>query len=223
MHKLYKITNQINGKVYVGITKLELDQRWKQHVSQSKSPKYPLHRAINKHGQDNFCITLLYECDDRRTISEMEEPTILSYDSRENGYNVAKGGYGGDLGDAVNAKRKITISNYSDEVKQRLSDMRRVRQTGQTKHNSSGRKSQSEKLMGNQHALGLKHTDETKRKISEANANKPKSDSTKQKMSDYAISNHINTRFYGRNACCICCQKEWDIGNYTKHIKRNKI
>ena len=152
-------------------------------------------------------------------ISSLEEPTILEFDSRQNGYNVAKGGYGGDLGKEANRKRSQTMLNRPQEEKDRLADLQRNRQLGRTKLNDAGRQAQSDKIKGNKFALGHKHSPETKRIISEANKG-PKSISTRQKMSQYAIMNNNGARFAGRRASCICCQREWDIGNYTQHIKR---
>ena len=220
MHKLYIITNQINKKVYVGITKLSLDQRWKQHIFSSKTPKYPIQYAIKKYGSDNFVITLLKEDIDRKIISEQEEPTILKFNSRTAGYNVAKGGYGGDLGPEANARRIDTMLNRSDDEKHKRSLAQSARQTGRTKANDLGRLAQSEKMLGNTYAIGYNHTEITKQLISEANA-KPKSKETKLKMSKSAILNCNIERISKRLTSCICCQRQWDIGNYTKHIMRN--
>lgn len=219
MHKLYKITNLVNQKCYVGITKLTLNERWVRHLQSSKNPKYPLHRAIKKYGPDSFQIELIEESLDRKLISDLEEPTILQLDSRNNGYNVAKGGYGGDLGPEANAKRRQTVRNRTPEEKSRISKIQSFLQTGRTKENDPGRRSQSEKIKGNKFALGLKHTEETKRRISESNRFS-RSLETRHRMSTSAIINENGKRFAGRRASCLCCHKEWDIGNFTQHIKR---
>ena len=221
MYKLYKITNRVNGKLYIGITKLGLNQRWAKHLKDSQDPKYPLHRAIKKHGADSFSIELLKESTNRTYISDLEEPTILEYNSRGNGYNVAKGGYGGDLGTEANIKRKNTLASRPLSEKQRLADLQRQRQVGKTKENDAGRRAQAEKVKGNKFALGLAHSDETKKKMRESHLGKKRTAETRQRMSTSAIINHNGKRFSGRRASCLCCQKEWDIGNFTQHIKRS--
>lgn len=223
MYSLYKITNLVNQKTYIGITKLTIQQRWKSHLNHSANPKCPIQWAIQKYGAENFSIEVLFESEDRQFISELEEPTIQQTRSRisENGYNVAVGGYGGDLGQEVNLRRRNTIRSRSFEEKTRLSNMQRQRQVGKTKVNDAGRRAQSEKVKGNKFASGLKHTDETKRKISESNKFK-RSTETRHKMSKSAILNNNGSRFTGRRACCLCCQKEWDIGNYTQHLRRKQ-
>ena len=72
MYKLYKITNAVNGKTYIGITKQTLEERLTLHISHSRNPKYPIQYAINKYGSENFSIELLEESEDRKYISELE-------------------------------------------------------------------------------------------------------------------------------------------------------
>lgn len=219
MYKLYKITNSVNNKLYIGITKLPVEQRWAKHVKDSANPKYPLQRAIHKYGTDNFVVEILTESEDRSYISGLEEPTIQKYDSRTNGYNVAKGGYGGDLGPEANQKRRTTLLSRPEDVKKHYADMQRASRVGKTKDNDQGRKAQSEKIKGNNFAQGLIHSPETKKIISEANKG-PKSQKTRQKMSESAIINNNGARFQDYGGCCLCCKREFDKGNLVQHLRR---
>lgn len=219
MYKLYKITNLVNGKTYIGITSQSLEQRLSIHISHSRNPKYPIQYAINKYGSANFNIELLEESEDRIYISELEEPTIIKYDSRNNGYNVAVGGIGGNLGPEAYAKRKETIRNYTPERKAEHKERLHLRNLGKTKETDAGRLSQSEKIKGNTFALGLKHSEETKETIRKANK-KPKTQTTRQKMSNSAIVNKNGQRFSLYRGCCLCCKREFDLGNLIQHLKR---
>lgn len=222
MYKLYKVTNKVNGKSYIGITKLEVSERLSLHIGASKNPKYPIQHAIAKYGIDNFTIEILNTGPTKESIASLEQPAIELHESHisKHGYNVAKGGYGGDLGPEANRKRALTKQNFPLEKKQRLAEEQRIRQQGKTKENDSGRLAQSIAVTGNKFALGLVHSEETKKLIGDTNR-KPKSQKTRQRMSKSAIINHNGKRFTGRNASCLCCKKEWDIGNYTQHIRRN--
>ena len=55
---VYKITNSINGKIYIGQTKHSIEERFKGHLKQSKVDKEQdhsiLHEAIRKYGEKNF-------------------------------------------------------------------------------------------------------------------------------------------------------------------------
>jgi group I intron endonuclease len=221
LYKLYKITNMVNNKGYIGITKSSLLQRWTEHLGDSVNPVYPIHLAINKYGPDNFKMELLDESFDRVKISSSEDPTIELYRTRiyQNGYNVAKGGYGGDLGPIANQKRRRTMLSKTDEEKALWISKRNVTIAGRTKENHSGKLSQSLKMIGNKFAEGLVHTDAAKHIISLANS-KPKKETTKQLMSRSAIKNNNGARFAGKKISCLCCAKEWDLGNYTQHIRK---
>lgn len=218
MYKLYKITNKVNGKLYVGITKLELSDRWAKHLKDSKSPCYPLHRAIKKYDPVNFSIELLTESDDRAAISNLEEPTILSLGTRKNGYNVAIGGYGGNLGPAANTKRKETIANFSPEKKEFISKKLSKALTGSER--STETKQKMAYLQKERGGYGpLTHRQTTKDKMSASSLGKSKSQIARHRMSGSAIINNNAGRF-ARKASCLCCHREWDLGNFTQHIKR---
>jgi group I intron endonuclease len=223
MYKLYQITNTVNRKSYIGITKLTINQRWNVHISNSRNPKYPLHLAISKYGPDSFTLTLLEESQDRKVISELEEPTIqrLNTHITQHGYNVAKGGYGGDLGPVAAAKRIETIKNYSPERKAKHQDKLRLRNLGKTKENDAGRLSQSEKIKGNSFRKNIPHTPESSLKISRANTGKIRSKSSRQQYSKIAKLRGTGSQLQGKKISCICCKREWDLGNFTQHIKRN--
>lgn len=60
MAYIYKITNSINGKIYIGKTYKTIEQRFKEHFKDSKRYKNrPLYRAINKYGIESFKIEVI--------------------------------------------------------------------------------------------------------------------------------------------------------------------
>ena len=222
MYKLYQITNTINRKSYIGITKMTIQERWNIHLSNSRNPKYPLHSAIAKYGSEHFTVTLVEESEDRKYISELEEPTIqrLSTHITSCGYNVAKGGYGGDMGPEANAKRKETIKNWSPERVADHKERLHLRNLGRTKNTDAGRLAQSEKIKGNSFRKGIPHSAEDRAKISLGNKGKVRSQDAIQNYKKAAIIRGAS-QFVGKRISCLCCKREWDIGNYSQHITRN--
>lgn len=87
---IYKVTNKINNKVYIGLTTTTLHQRRLEH-ERSKDQTH-FHRAIKKYGKENFIWEILEECNDKEKLCELEKQYIKKYDSIKQGYNCTTGG-----------------------------------------------------------------------------------------------------------------------------------
>lgn len=89
---IYKITNKINGKIYVGQTIHKLEFRIRQHRNRGK---YPIGIALNKYGIDNFDIEIIDRAKSREELDKKEIYWIKYYDCiSPKGYNLTKGGEG---------------------------------------------------------------------------------------------------------------------------------
>ena len=95
MAYIYKITNMINNKVYIGETTRTMNVRWHQHKARAKDSQYTeyLYRAIRKYGIENFIIEELTQCADEDRF-KIETEYITKYRSWVgfedcNGYNLA--------------------------------------------------------------------------------------------------------------------------------------
>lgn len=97
MAYIYQITNNINGKIYVGKTvKNNIQERWKEHLKDYKKyrcEKRPLYDAINKYGPENFSIKELEECS-LEELNDKEIYWIEKLGSFKYGYNATIGGDG---------------------------------------------------------------------------------------------------------------------------------
>lgn len=92
---IYVITNDVNGKRYVGKTNNSIDKRFKEHIKDSQRERYekrPLYSAMNKYGIEHFHIEELEECSAEES-AEQEEYWIAKLDTYgHNGYNATRGG-----------------------------------------------------------------------------------------------------------------------------------
>ena len=107
MTNIYKITNIITGKSYIGATSKPVNVRWKQHVRDSRKDRCKfrsLYQAIRKYGKDNFEVRLIEITDDAET---RERYWITFYDTFRNGYNDTLGGAGRSSVD-----EELVISTY---------------------------------------------------------------------------------------------------------------
>lgn len=92
MTGIYKITNKINGKCYIGQSTL-IEKRWSNHKNTSCNPtstayEYPLYRAFRKYGIENFSFEVLEECNNSE-LNEKERYWIKYYNPE---YNQTIGG-----------------------------------------------------------------------------------------------------------------------------------
>ena len=94
MAYIYKITNDINGKVYVGKTEHSIERRFKKHCRdrlKRRCEKRPLYSAMNKYGIEHFHVELI---ESTNNPNEREAFWIDKFNSYHNGYNATKGGDG---------------------------------------------------------------------------------------------------------------------------------
>lgn len=193
---VYKTTNLINGKIYVG-------------KDECNNPTYLgsgyiFKRAISKYGKTNFNKEILEECNTREFLEEREKFWIKELDATNPniGYNVAEGGTGGNtfLGkteeEMLDIKAKISNAGkgrvFSEEHRRKLSESARKRK-GNKPCKFKGMKYEDyldvDKVDDIKDKIKIARskqiiTEETKEKISTANRGKILSKETKMKMSD---------------------------------------
>lgn len=96
---IYKITNSVNSKVYIGQTYKSIKERWRGHKYAAFHPGHisynsAIYKAIRKHGWENFKIEPIEECSQDK-LDEREMYWIEKYDSYgRKGYNSTRGGHG---------------------------------------------------------------------------------------------------------------------------------
>lgn len=94
---IYKITNIINGKSYIGQTIQDVKNRFYQHCATKCNRavlNMVIHKAIKKYGKSNFIIEVIEETDSTN-LNDREKYWIKYYDSYNNGYNSTEGGQEG--------------------------------------------------------------------------------------------------------------------------------
>ena len=92
---IYKITNKVNGKCYIGQS-INIKKRLSQHKSQTYRNIHInkiLYQAIKKYGIENFTFDIIEKCE-TNSLDDREKYWIEYYDSYNNGYNGTKGGKG---------------------------------------------------------------------------------------------------------------------------------
>lgn len=108
---IYKVTNLVNNKIYIGQTTNTLEYRKDQHFREARSKKRNtvyFHNALNKYGFKNFLFEEIDTAGSQEELDEKERYWIKFYDStnKEKGYNLDSGGHKGGV-KSEETKRKI--------------------------------------------------------------------------------------------------------------------
>lgn len=128
MTGIYKITNTITNKIYIG-SAINIENRWNQHrtyLSKGNHRLPKLQNSVNKHGISNFIFEVIEECS-KDLLIEREQYWINVLDSYNNGYNsrpIAHSNLGLKFSDEH--KSKISKSHkgkiVSEESKKKMSE-----------------------------------------------------------------------------------------------------
>lgn len=109
---VYKITNKINGKAYIGLTVKAAPSRWVDHWYEATHQcRFPLHRAMIKYGLENSTFEVVFVASSGAEMSAKEIELIkkLNLADRRYGYNLSEGGrLGFTRTHTVETKRKIS-------------------------------------------------------------------------------------------------------------------
>ncbi|MBQ7171919.1 MAG: GIY-YIG nuclease family protein [Clostridia bacterium] len=186
---IYKITNIINGKVYVGQTN-NLEKRTYKHFYLAQNGcKRHLYNAMRYYGLENFEISIIEECSSDEA-SDREQYWIKEYKStnKKYGYNKTDGGEMSNSWEHNDHKErtrrllseKLKGHAVNQEAIQRCADRRRgVPLTDECKKKISEtlkQKYRSGELIPNPpphyDVTGLRHSEETKKKLSDYRAGK---------------------------------------------------
>jgi group I intron endonuclease len=179
MHYLYRITDTLNDKVYIGQSNKE-KERWRQHkyLARQENPVQYVHRAMKKYGSENFCYEVIAMCRTQEDADIVEEQLIAQYDSynKEHGYNIAHGGNHVWNAGLPKEQQPMYGKHHTEEIKRQIAKSN----TGvaHPKHTDKWKQEASVWL------TGRSVSDETKQKISDSQKGKPRwTEEQKQKMS----------------------------------------
>lgn len=151
---VYKITNLVNGKVYIGASK-NIERRWSEH----RNGHTPIAEDLKTFGLEKFKFEILLECPENM-LCQWEQDMICLYDANdpEKGYNSPKDRpYNPNVSEAHKGQKAWNKGiTHSEETKRKISETKK----------------------------GISRSDETRRKISEAKKGHMTSDETRRKISE---------------------------------------
>lgn len=125
---VYQVTNLVDDKKYVGVTKRGLRERKRQHLYHAKrGTGHVLHNAIRKHGKNNFVFEVVSDFIDDYDLAKTYEWELIC--ATKPAYNLAAGGEGGTL--SLDVRRRIgaahTGMKHSPAARANMSEAQRLR------------------------------------------------------------------------------------------------
>lgn len=172
---IYKITRKDTGQAYIGLSE-NIERRWHEHTHNPSLKHSYIDRAIHKYGEDKFYFEIVEELpNDRALLMEREAYWVAYYDTykSEFHYNLTPGG---DFNPAKLPEVQAKISKAK---------------SGENHHFYG--------VKGEKHPrFGKKCSEETRKKISEANKNP--SEETRKKISEALKGKHHSEERKRRNS-----------------------
>jgi len=167
-----------------------------ERFSQHSKRGFILTEAIKKYGEQNFSIELIEEVESAERAYELEQYYIKKYNTKvPNGYNLTDGG-DGLYGVIISEEDRKRRS----EVMKKLHKEKRTGMHGK-KHTEETKKKMSDASKGKEKPwlIGTKRSEDTKSKMSSSHKGKVLSESTKKKISEnHHDVNGKNNPMYGK-------------------------
>lgn len=202
---IYVITDNTNGKQYVGQTIHSAELRFEQHCRPSETNCRLLNRAIMAHGKENFTVSVLEVVDSPEKLDDREIHWISQLNTlTPNGYNLNGGGNGKGVvseetrkrlsasmkGKFTGEKNPFYGKHHTEETKKKMRENRPDLSGANNpnyarKFSEEHRRRISESKSGENHPCYGKHlSEETRAKISAANKGRRLSEESIRKMAE---------------------------------------
>lgn len=138
---IYKITNKINGKLYIGQTVQTIKSRWNDHRYMARKNKQSkLYFAIKKYGEENFTIESIESVFNKKELNDREKFWISYYNTCNSGYNIHSGGEVSteemeklrlNASERMKSKKYWLGKKHSEDSKMRMSSSAKGRKVSQ--------------------------------------------------------------------------------------------
>lgn len=117
---IYKITNNINNKIYIGQS-VDIERRWKQHIAASRDSNHSsyynqLYKDMRHYGLDNFSFSIVITIPtrDKKKLDELELYYMHKYDTLRNGYNINAAAGQKICLENINSHEKLLFSSFEE-------------------------------------------------------------------------------------------------------------
>jgi group I intron endonuclease len=162
---IYKVTNTLNNKVYIGKTKQSLSKRKAAHYKRvNEDSPTNFHNSLRKYPKNTFIWEVEIECENLSELNEYEIHYIKEYNSYVSGYNMTEGGDGGftyKRGDDVYERIKDKLGKWEngnpgatkEAIEKRLESFKKVTWPNGKNHKNYGHRHNVGILVGERNPM----------------------------------------------------------------------
>ncbi len=200
MGYIYKLTNTVNRKAYIGQTIKKVEKRINQHFNPNDKRCPALNNAIQKYGHDAFTVEILHEALDI-LLDDLEIAEINKHNTiAPHGYNLQSGGNAGGTNRVVSDQTRMKMSEANKrrkppslETRKKMSESQKGKTLSpEARENiSKSNKRRKGKPLSAEHrkkiseaGKGRTHTPEARKKISDGNKGKTRTPEIRKKLSE---------------------------------------
>ena len=236
IHYLYRITNKINQKIYIGQT-VQPNKRWNQHRHDAINPTQVIHHAINKYGIINFEFEVIALCKSQNDANLVEEELIKQYNclvKDGEGYNISLGGIVAAKSDEwKRAMKEWHVSLSPEERAERSQKIREatIKQISEKGHPAQGTKrtpEQSARLSKARKEHPVEYTNEIRQHMSESHIGKIFPKEQRQKMAEaikeqWKIRGNYDSKKCEAPNCDIAGKAKYKIINNIRYCEKHGL
>ena len=183
-HYVYKTTNKINNKIYIGVHESENIE-----TDSYLGSGYALKNAVNEYGEESFIREILFEYETSKEAYDKEREIVNEeFIKRSDVYNIVLGGHGGNI-----------VGQHTEESKRKMSEFHTGKTLSEEHKKKIGEgvkrsesyyeyiKSEENSKRVSEFRTGVDLSEETKLKISESKTGSHHTEESKQKMSESSV------------------------------------
>jgi group I intron endonuclease len=197
---IYKTTNKLNGKIYVGFDSLN------RPIEKYAGSGLLIKKAIEKYGLRNFEKEILEHVSEENW-QEREQYWIEKLNAQENGYNITPGGMGGDTlsnhPELDQIRKKLSEKNsgriFTEERNQKISHALKNRPFSE-EHKKAISENHHDVSGENNPMYGKNHKEESRKKMSEKHSGKVLTEEHKRKVGEASRGKTYEERYGNEKA-----------------------
>ena len=203
---VYKLTCTTNGKIYIGASQDPKNRLYQHRSDARRGSQTYLHKAMRKHGVDNFKMEVIYEAATEQEMFDAEIRLIKEHDSQHRvvGYNITSGGEGASHPTSETTKKtlsEIATATWASKSEEEMEAFRIKMQSvgADISEETRQKRSEAAKAQHNDSAKKAKHKAAASRANQDPEKRRRIAEAAKARWADPEFKARMSERFKKRD------------------------